>query len=78
MVQTCAPCFSFRCRSPGTRVARHFFTLHSYLLLLLGSPGGISPSVSLRLTAPSSEGAGDKAPAESPLRLCESPPFCLA
>ena len=69
-----APCFSFRCRSPGTRVARHFFTLHSYLLLLLGSPGGISPSVSLRLTAPSSEGAGDKASIESRCGLVILPP----
>ena len=25
-----APCFHFRCRSPGAHAARYFFTLHSY------------------------------------------------
>ena len=34
VVQTCAPCFSFRCRSPGVRIARYFFTIHYSLLLL--------------------------------------------
>ena len=33
VVQICAPCISFRCRSPGAHVARYFFTLHSYFLL---------------------------------------------
>ena len=39
-VQTCAPCFSFRCRWPGAHVARHFFPLHSYLFLPRSVPLG--------------------------------------
>ena len=30
-------CVSNRCRWPGAHVVRYFFTIHSYLLLLLGS-----------------------------------------
>ena len=32
-------CVSNRCRWPGAHVVRYFFTIHSYLLLLLASPG---------------------------------------
>ena len=33
------PPFSFRCRWLGAHAVRYFFTIHSYLLLLLASPG---------------------------------------
>ena len=43
VVQICAPCLSFRCRSPGAHVARYFFTLHSYFLLSRRAPRGLDP-----------------------------------
>ena len=34
-----APCFSFRCRSPGVHIARYFFTIHSYFREAGGGAG---------------------------------------
>ena len=41
-----ALCFSFRCRSSGVRIARCFFTIHSYFLLSRSVSGaGEAPEV---------------------------------